>query len=229
MAGGRQIVVGDIHGCSRTFEALLARVDLQRDDTLFLLGDYIDRGSSTRGLIESIVRMKRDGFDVRPIRGNHEEMLLGALETGLADDLIDWMEQGGHATLRSYGVRHPSEMPEQHLHFLRRLPLFIITDRFVFVHAGLDFSLPDPFSEAGTTAMLWDRSGKGDQRRLGGRRIVTGHTPLSLDEIRSTLNSDKIRLDNGCVLGARYPGLGNLLALDLDSGELFVQRNVDRL
>lgn len=229
MGKGRQFAIGDIHGCARTFEALLQKAGVQRDDTIFLLGDYIDRGTGSREVIANMLRMQQEGYDVQPIRGNHEEMLLGALETGLAEDLLDWMEQGGHATLRSYGVRHPGELPADHLAFLKNLPLFRITDRFVFVHAGLDLSLADPFSEAGSTAMLWDRSAKGDRKRLQGRTIVTGHTPLPLEEIRMTLKGEKFRLDNGCVLGARYPGLGNLLALDLGSGELFVQRNVDRL
>jgi len=229
MGQGRQLAVGDIHGCVRTFDALMAQARLQKEDTVFLLGDLIDRGSGTRELVEEILRLRRDGYDVRAVRGNHEEMLLSALDTGLAEDLVDWLEQGGYATLQSYRVRHPAQIPEAHLRFVRELPLFLVTERFVFVHAGLDLSLEDPFSDAGMIAMLWDRSSEGDARHLGGRRMVTGHTPLTLDEIRRTLPSDKIRLDNGCVVGGRYPGLGNLLALDLESGELFVQRKIDRL
>jgi len=220
----RSFAIGDIHGCARTLRQLLKVLGLAKTDTLYLLGDYIDRGPDSRGVIETILRMQEEGFDIRPICGNHEEMLLLAIRSGVFE-LIEWLEQGGGATLKSYGVSQPQEIPRPHLDFMENLPLFRETDRFVFVHAGLDFTIEDPFSEAGRAAMLWERSGKVVPARIGGRKMVSGHCTQTLDEIRAGLKSSHLRIDNGCV----YPGLpgkGNLVALHLETGALIVQENI---
>jgi len=221
----RSFAIGDIHGCARTLRQLLKVLGLAKTDTLYLLGDYIDRGPDSRGVIETILRMQEEGFDLRPIYGNHEEMLLLAIRSSGVFELIEWLEQGGAATLKSYGVSQPQDIPRAHLDFLESLPLFRMTDGFVFVHAGLDFTIDDPFSAAGRTAMLWDRSGKVVPAKIGGRKVVSGHCTQTLDEIRKGLKNNHLRIDNGCV----YPGLpgkGNLVALHLETGALIVQENI---
>jgi len=223
----RTVVIADIHGCCRTLHALLSTVRLTADDTLYLLGDYIDRGPGSKCVIETILTLQKEGFDLRPVRGNHEEMFLTAL-TSYSFSL--WLGNGGDATLQSYGVRHPREVDHDHIVFIRSLPCYRITDSHVFVHAGLDLSLDDPFSAAGEETMLWARFTTEDTSRLEGRTLVTGHTPVGLETIRSSLGKEHIQLDNGCVLGAVERGnseKGNLVALVLESGELFVQRYSD--
>jgi len=222
-------VVSDIHGCAQTFRRLLNVIGLKRiDDVLVIIGDVIDRGPDSRGVIEAIIQMQRDGFDIRPIRGNHEEMLLMAERTGVFEDLATWLENGGEATLKSYGVDHPKNVPVEHLEFLEGLPYYRMTGKYLFVHAGLDFSLDEPLSVAGRTEMLWTRSEKVIPSRIGGRTLLTGHTTKTLDEIRKSLTTKHILTDNGCHLGTGFTdGKGNLVAVNLDAGELIVQPNID--
>jgi len=227
MSIGRTLVIPDIHGCARTFRRLLhGKVKLERPDTLYLLGDLIDRYTDSRGVIETILDLQMDGFDIRPIRGNHEVLMLLALRSGVYEDLLDWLENGGCSTLRSYGVDLSSAIPMEHIRFLDSLPLYRVTDRYIFVHAGLDSSLDDPFSKAGEHAMLWDRSGKVDSEKVGGRKVIAGHTTRTLDDIRKSLSANFMRIDNGVCLSG-VPGKGNLICVDLGTNQLFIQRNID--
>ena len=180
----RSFAIGDIHGCCKTFRRLLETLALEKTDVVYLLGDYIDRGPDSRGVIETILRLRQEGFDIRPICGNHEEMMLLPLRSGVFEDLVEWLEEGGATTLKSYGVEHPQEIPEEHLAFLESLPFYLRTDRFIFVHGGLDFDLEDPFAPAGRAAMLWERTGRVVPSKIGGRRMVSGHTTTKLDDIR---------------------------------------------
>lgn len=215
----RTFVVGDIHGCSKAFLRLLSQVRLTPSDTLYLLGDYVDRGPDSKGVLDAILGLKNEGYDLRPILGNHEVMLLEALRS---KSTSFWLNNGGLFTLMSYGVLHPWDLPETHLAFLAALPRYELTPSHVLVHAGLDLSLDDPFSAQGEQAMLWSRQTT-DLWKLGGRTLVTGHTPVGLEEIRQSLTTDHIRLDNGCVYGADGDR-GNLVALELLTGELFIEK-----
>lgn len=225
----RTLVIADIHGCSRTFNKLLDVIGLERTDTLYLLGDYIDRGPDSRGVIETILQLQKDAFDVRPIRGNHEEMMFLAIRSGVFEDLLEWLENGGNATLKCYGVQHPQDIPNDHLDFLEGLPYYQISEHYVFVHAGLDFSIEDPFSVAGRIKMLWDRSGLVSPKKIGGRTLCSGHCTKKLDYIRKSLNTKHIRLDNGCVYGTGIEGKGNLVAVHLETKKLIIQENIDNI
>lgn len=227
--GNRTFVIGDIHGCSKTFNRLLDAIALSRNDVLVLIGDLVDRGPDSKGVIETILKLQEDGFDIRACQGNHEVMLLGAVRFGVFESLLEWLENGGTQTLASYGVDHPQDIPEKHLQFLETLPLYRVTDQYVFVHACLDWTLADVFSKAGETAMLWSRSEKVIPSRIGGRTLVTGHTTQSLDAIQRSLTTKHILTDNGCFLGTEFSGKGkgNLVAVNLDTGELIVQPNID--
>jgi len=207
---------------------LLDVVGLERTDELYLLGDFLDRGPDSKGVIETIIRLQKDGFGVRPIRGNHEEMMLLAETAGVFEDLLEWLENGGDATLKSYGVDHPKDIPREHIRFLEELPYFRMTPRYLFVHAGLDFSLDEPLSVGGRIAMLWTRDSKVNSKKIGDRTLVTGHSTKTLDEIRRSLTTKHILTDNGCHLGTGFTeGKGNLVAVNLETGELIVQPNID--
>ena len=227
--GNRTFVIGDIHGCSKTFNRLLDVIGLEPTDSLYLLGDYIDRGPDSRGVIETILRLQKDGFGVQPIRGNHEEMMLLAIRSGVFEDLLEWLENGGDATLNSYDADLPKDIPREHLRFLEELPYYRTTRQHLFVHAGLDFSLDEPLAIAGRVAMLWIRDGKVNSKKIGGRTLVTGHTKQSLDAIQRSITTKHILTDNGCHLGTEFSGKGkgNLVAVNLDTGELIVQPNID--
>ena len=221
----RKFAIGDIHGCCKTFRRLLEALTLEKTDVVYLLGELIDRGPDSKGVVETVIGLLADGFDIRCCLGNHEDMLLFAARSGIFEDLLVWLMNGGDTTLESYGVDHPQDLPKEHLQFLESLPLYLVSDGFVLVHAGIDCILADPFSSQGREYMLWDRTGKMDIRKLGGRRLVSGHSTRKLEEIRQSVRKNHIRIDNGCVYTG-FPDKGNLVALDLDGGELFVQENI---
>jgi len=223
----RIFVVADIHGCCRTFRRLIFDViRLEKEDTLYLLGDYIDRGPDSKGVIDTILELQASGYDFRPIRGNHEQMLIRSIYTPYEGSLSEWLENGGYTTLKSYGVNHPEEIGH-HIDVLKDFPSYRVTDSHIFVHAGLDFTLDDPLSYQGEHAMFSKRGGDVDETKLKGRTLVSGHTPRPISSIRSSLHTSHIRLDNGCVYGDVLPEMGNLVALELGTGELFVQEKID--
>lgn len=220
----RRFVIGDIHGCIATLEALLwQQLRIRPEDELYFLGDYIDRGPESKAVVDLLLTLQQQGYQVTCLRGNHEQLLLDAYAS--EDALLLWLLNGAATTLRSFRIRHPRELPEHYRAFFAALPYFVVLEEFVLVHAGLNFRLPDPFADR--HAMLWDRSEDADPARLGGRRLIVGHTPLPLPALRRTLTRNKIFLDGGCVYG-RASGLGYLCALELKSFELFVQPNVER-
>ncbi|HEX9078965.1 MAG TPA: metallophosphoesterase family protein [Desulfuromonadaceae bacterium] len=219
----RRFAIGDVHGCSRTLRRLVEKgIGLTRDDELYLLGDLIDRGPDSRGVLDFILDLRAGGFSVTSVRGNHEEMCLRA-----GDDLRFlemWMINGGHATLASFDAEGTEAIPWRYRSLLDSLPYYILLDDFIIVHASLNFDRSDPFGD--TEAMLWRRECDVDLVKTGGRRLVSGHTPVTRREMRSSLASARIMVDNGCVFTGRS-GLGSLAALELNTLSLTFQPNID--
>ena len=181
----RRFAIGDIHGCSKTLRKMVKEVlQLKTDDTLFLLGDYIDRGPDSVGVLDYLIKLQELGFDVRPIRGNHEEMLLDAVENPAAHSL--WYGNGGWGTLREFKVDSPELIPRRYLDFMTALPYIITTEDYVFAHAGLDFRTHDPLKETPPQFIIWSRDCQADFSKIGGRTLVTGHSvvPLFQSKIR---------------------------------------------
>jgi len=219
----RHFVISDIHGCALTFSRLLDRViRLQRSDTLFLLGDTIDRGPRSKEVLDKVRELQLSGYDIRSVRGNHEEMLINSCRDRSYFRI--WMINGGHETLRSFGVEDACEIPPAYRRLMESFPFFMEYGDFIMVHASLNFRMQDPFEDR--EAMLWSRSREAINSLIGGKRLIGGHTPLDMDEIRRSLTTDKIMLDNGCVYIGE-PGLGSLLALELETMTLYSQKNID--
>lgn len=223
----RIFVLPDIHGCNKTFHGLLAKIQLQLNDTVYLLGDYIDRGPDSKGVIETILMLKATGHDIRPVLGNHEDMLLKCLFSDNEDDLWYWLGNGGDTTLKSYGVCTPQEIDPVHIAFMKELPLYRLTPRYIFVHAGLEFNCTNPLLSINRKSMLWQRTKEADATKIGGRCLVTGHNIYSLEEIKHSINSQHIQLDNGCYNVDTCSGIGNLVALELNNKFLYIQENID--
>jgi serine/threonine protein phosphatase 1 len=219
-------VIGDIHGGAQTLRALLGRIGLRRGDRLHLLGDLIDRGPDSKGVLDTILTLREAGFTVRSIRGNHEDMLLRNLSGDHDAWSPCWMEAFGKDTLQSFGVGEVKELPERYISLLTSLPFLALEHDFVLVHAGLAFNTPDPLHDSPPHTMLWQESGIPDRNRLGGRIAVTGHRYRPLRDIEDSLLTDRIFLDNGAFTGM-LPDLGNLAALDLDRRKLVVQPWLD--
>lgn len=222
---GRRFVIGDIHGCCKTFRSLVEDViGLKPDDTLYLLGDYLDRGPDSAGVLGLILGLQDAGWHVYPIMGNHERMLLDALRSTQAESL--WLVNGGVATLDSFHVESPRDIPRRYLDFLGSLPLCRVTDDYAFVHAGLDFDKGDPLSESTEATMLWGRDCRAVTDSIGGRILVVGHTITDIGLVKASLATGCIRIDNGCYQGVRH-GFGSLTALNLDTRELMLRQNCE--
>ena len=218
----RRFAFTDIHGCLRTFNRLLQRIDLQPLDTLYFLGDYIDRGPDSKGVIDRILELRAAGHAVQCLKGNHEEMLLRGLNDPKAHQL--WMRNGGHTTYLSYGSEG---LPAAHRAFYESLQTHILLPDYLLVHAGFDFKQSDPLKEE--EEMLWIRNWYADidYDWLGDRTILHGHTPRRRSELEAQwrhLDTQRyLDLDGGCVFG---PGkYGYLCAFNLDTRELIFQKN----
>jgi diadenosine tetraphosphatase ApaH/serine/threonine PP2A family protein phosphatase len=197
-------VVGDIHGRVDRLNRLLTQ--LPRERTLIFLGDYIDRGPDSRGVIDRLLRLSHQR-DCVFLCGNHEDMLLAVLDNMYEGAAADWMRNGGDATLRSYGVasvqRLTEELPEEHVSFLRGLCEHKETKEFVFVHAGIS---PDGPDATDRDTKLWMRIGPNEAFGYG-KIVIYGHTPY-----RSPLRGpDWINIDTGCGKLASAPLTGLLL------------------
>ena len=210
--------IGDIHGGSRTFRALLDRFNLRPGDGLYLLGDYIDRGPDSKGVLDSILHLMDRGYAVHPVLGNHEDMLLQAVAG--TDDY--WMLGWGRETLKSFGVQSPGEIPSRYLTLLDQMPYLCTDEHFVFVHAGLDMATDDPLTESSPVTMVWGGAPPFGRDRLQGRTLVTGHKIYPLPLIEVSLLTNHFQLDNGAFT-TMQPDYGNLVALNLETRELIIQ------
>ncbi|HZU37477.1 MAG TPA: metallophosphoesterase, partial [Gemmataceae bacterium] len=143
---GRTIAIGDIHGCSAALAALIDAIAPSLDDTLIPLGDYIDRGPDSRGVLDRLIALA-GCCRLVPLLGGHEEMLLNALhdKTGLKK----WLTCGGADALRSYGWAPGGRrcavadwIPARHREFLAGCRPYHETATHIFVHAGFVPDLP---------------------------------------------------------------------------------------
>lgn len=223
----RRFVVSDIHGCLATFRALLENIDLNKKDELYLLGDYVDRGPDSKGVIDLIFDLQEHGQAVYCLRGNHEQMLLDAWQEEQKLDF--WVNNGGRETLKSFACDHPKDIPAKYLDFFRGLDYYFEIDDYILVHAGLNFRHAHPFADQ--EAMLWIRNWhlSISPTWLGGRKIVHGHTPrqkMIINNFLTKLDEQLvIDIDNGCVF--QRPGLGHLCAFEMTSQKLWFEKNVE--
>ena len=230
----RKLAISDIHGCKKTFEALLEKIAFSNGDLLYLLGDYVDRGPDSKGVIDLIWALQQDGYQFECLRGNHEELVLRAA-SGNFTFLEKWLKTDGLDTMESFGVSQCDQIPTEYLRWMDALPYYLEVDNFLLVHSGLDFSLDDPLSD--NREMCWLRNWYHTIRYdwLQNRIIVHGHTPLDVETIENQcINigaSQYLDIDNGCVYADprhwKREGLGNLCAFDLTNRALFFQENLD--
>lgn len=224
----KNYAISDIHGCLKTFKVLLKDIDFSKADTLYLLGDYIDRGADSKGVIDYILAMQEDGYKVHCLRGNHEQMMLEALEGDNKDKRL-WLYNGGEETLQSFGVDNVEQVPSKYIDFLNNLDYFFEVDDYILTHAGLNFDIPNPFE--GLFSMLWIRDWYRDINFdwLGNRVIVHGHTPLPINVLENRFEKFPIvqflDIDGGCVFRDRRPDMGYLCAFDMTEGELISLRS----
>jgi serine/threonine protein phosphatase 1 len=214
----RTIAIGDVHGHSAALSSILDGIDPQPEDTIVFLGDYVDHGPDSRGVLEQVIGLS-SRCHVVPLMGNHEEMMLGA-KLG-HNDLRLWFECGGEATLRSYGEGQNVDLiPDTHCQFLLGLPRYYETVTHFFIHANYapNWRLEQHDSKTALWLPLTDVPGP----HYSGKTAVLGHTPRPEGKI---LDLGHLKcIDTGCGYG------GMLSALDVESGEVWqVDENGGRI
>ena len=217
-------IIADIHGCFKTFKKLVTKgIKLKKSDTLYLLGDYIDRGPDSRAVIDFILELRKSKYKVHTLRGNHEQFLLDSLKDEEVNEF--WVNYcGGNAALSSFKIRSVSELSKEHLDFFNQTQYYLETDYFFLVHAGLNFSIANPLEDK--EAMLSTRKHIINRKFLQNRVLIHGHTPISMIKLMSQKMKNRINLDGGCVF-EDYEGLGNLFALNFFERKLLCERNID--
>jgi serine/threonine protein phosphatase 1 len=124
--------------------------------------------------------------------------------------------------MKSFGVARLEDIPDTYIRLLEAMPYLLVENDSVFVHAGLDMMTDDPLRDTDPLYLLWNTSRQVDRGKVGGRKLVTGHVIDCLDDIRVSLHTGNIRLDNGAFTNLQ-PDMGNLVALNFDTGDLIVQ------
>lgn len=180
----RLIAIGDVHGCSAALDALLGAIEPCAEDRIVMLGDYVDRGPDSRGVIERLIQLG-DECTVVPILGNHEEMMLSVL-LGKAPRAW-WMQHGGSDTLESYGgARGPlggfESIPASHVEWLQACPNYYETDGWFFTHAN--YVATEPLDSQPAEALRWQSLGEHfPEQHTNGKRAVLGHTSQRNGEV----------------------------------------------
>jgi serine/threonine protein phosphatase 1 len=219
-AGQAVYAVGDIHGRADLLEALLRRIAAEAehhpDDTdrrLIFLGDYIDRGASSRGVVERLLQDPLPGFATVRLLGNHEEAMIDFLDE--RSDSLDWLTYGGLETLMSYGVplrsfpdsaQRAAELrvalrdavPPSHIDFYRACSLHHTVGDYVFVHAGVRPGVP--LEKQIPADLLWIRDEFLRARSaLPGKVVVHGHTICDMPQDLG----HRVNIDTGAFVSGR--------------------------
>jgi serine/threonine protein phosphatase 1 len=191
--------IGDIHGSLQKLRDLMSLCERDADGrtaTFIFLGDYIDRGPDSRGVIEALMDLQsRQPDHVIALKGNHEAFAIEVVDGEKEAEL--WLREGGTATLRSYHIEDARDLPHEHVDWLRALPLSYDDGQRFFVHAGID---PEkPLSAQSDRDLIWIREPFLSDMRDHGRLIVHGHTPQT-DGIPD-FRGNRLNLDTGAVFG----------------------------
>ena len=220
--------ISDIHGCYDEFKEMMRKINFGPNDTLYILGDAIDRGADSIKCVRYIM----DTPNIHMLMGNHEQMMMNALTSDFNKDpgcMANWLENGGTEVLREFCAL-PEDEQSAVMDFIANLPYLsevkIGEQNYVLVHAGLnvaDASAPGKVSTANvlprqyTDDLVWIREKFYRKKALPRSITVFGHTPTLMIKKRNIGKvwldkkwGDKIGIDGGCVFG------GNLLALRLD-------------
>lgn len=175
----RVIAIGDIHGCSDALSGLIEVISPQVSDTIVMLGDAIDRGPDSRGVVSLLLDLA-DRCTLVPIFGNHEEMLLAAIDR--PSTTATWLGCGGRETLKSYGVSQPSQVLRDHVLYMRTWRDYFETATHFFAHGNYDPRQPLERQEWGF--QRWESLGPVlPAPHESGKLAVLGHTSQKSGEL----------------------------------------------
>jgi len=220
---GNRYVIGDIHGCSNTFRKLIKKLCLQPEDEVYIIGDMINRGTNSSGVLKRIIKLKKSGYKVFPIKGNHEQMLLNIIKNE-PEKLHQFLKFYKSADLLST----KGKIKKKYLTLLENLPAYYELDRFILVHASLDLNSDNIFDNE--AFMLSGRYLHGDRANLIGKTLIHGHTVAELKSIENSIkdSSPVIGIDNGCIYGKTRKGFGKLICLNIDTMEIISKTNCEK-
>lgn len=221
----RIIAIGDIHGCATALRTLLDAIKPGPADVLVPLGDYIDRGPDSRGVIDTLISLQ-ELCTLVPLLGNHEEMLFTARVT--KGDMRFWLQFGGDETLQSYGCERlypgPQDLyqyiPLKHFDFLRNCRSYYETDTHFFIHAN--YAHDGPLDQQPQSLTRWiSLKEQAPLPHLSGKTAIVGHTAQTSGQV----------LDLGflkCIDTYCHGGMW-LTALDVLSGQVWQANDLGQL
>lgn len=219
--GVRAYAIGDVHGRHDLLARLLARIDDERsadpraEDHLILLGDLIDRGPDSRGVLDLVLARRETDRTLTVLSGNHEEMLLAILG-GASEHLADWLRFGGAACVESYGIdplalgtmlpdaaceQLRAAIPQAHVALLEGLVSHFSLGTYWFVHAGIRPGIP--FEHQQTRDLHWIRAPFLRSTADHGAMVVHGHSISEEPEVRP----NRIGIDTGAYASGRLTAL----------------------
>jgi len=168
------LAIGDIHGVSAALDALMAVVQPTPDDVLVFLGDYVDRGPDSKGVIDRLLAWSQT-LQLVCLRGNHEIMMMNARNG--RDDLRMWLSVGGTQALASYakgGRATLADVPEKHWQFLdERCGDYFETETHIFVHANLYPGVE--LADQPESMLFWEFL-EGPIDHISGKTVICGHS-----------------------------------------------------
>ncbi len=221
----RTIAIGDVHGCSQALDALIQVIDPEPDDVIVALGDYVNRGPDSRGVIEKLIALEQR-CNLIALLGNHDQMLLDACARRPQVFAI-WLRMGGNATLSSYGSRPGSisaadlaRIPAEHLAFLERCRSYHETETHIYVHAKYNPDLP--MDRQPDWLLRWETLRDGvPSPHVSGKPVIAGHSSQKTGEILDL--GHLICIDTYCYGG------GWLTALEVHSRQVWQANQQGRL
>ncbi len=232
-------VIGDVHGCVLTLRKLVEeKIIPTTQDVICFTGDYIDRGPSSKQVIDYLIELEQQGMQLQLIQGNHEEMFLNCYQwekTNTSKSFFskknpyfnEWNQNGGKEALESFGVADVASVPEQYIEWAKKTMNYVESEKHLIVHAGFNFKKENIFEDV--NSMKWIREFEVDFNKTKGRSVIHGHTPVHREVIENCIRYPElgfIDLDNGCVYKNKS-GMGHLAAYEIFSQELHFEKNID--
>lgn len=213
----RIIAIADIHGCSMAWDTLMSMIQPQPDDLIITLGDYVDRGPDSNGVLERLINLHQTGQLVA-LRGNHEVMMLEARNS--PEQLEAWCRWGGSETLASYPTTQTTtnlgNIPSHHWEFLEKTCVnYWETENHFFVHGNVDPLLP---LNQQSNQDLFGTKFHNAKPHISGKTMICGHTRQK--------NGKPINLGYAICIDTWVYGTGWLTGLDVNSGQIWQANQV---
>ena len=211
----RTFAISDIHGNNELFRKSLKQIGFKKSDKLILLGDLIDRGINSKGVLDTVLLLQESGLDVECLMGNHEKMLVDAYLN--PNNLTQWLLNGGDKTLSSFLTSSIEKIPPKYVELIKTFKYYTESKEYILVHAALNMQIENPYSDLQT--LLWERDPNKyfDKEWLGNRKLIHGHNPQSRDVIINSIEQGEniLCIDNGAYL--KREKYGTICVLQLEN------------